>query len=67
MTDLKSVEVDDFQTAVKSGKITVIGENVLDEFPYITEWPLLGVDQEVTFDVAGFGTVLVCEIVACFI
>ena len=32
VTDLKSVEVDDFNTAVESGKITVIGENVLDEF-----------------------------------
>ena len=32
VTDLKSVEVDDFNTAVESGKITVIGEDVLDEF-----------------------------------
>ena len=32
VTDLKSVEVDDFETAVECGKITVIGEDVLDEF-----------------------------------
>lgn len=30
--DLKSVKVDDFQTAVNDGKIVVIGEEVLDEF-----------------------------------
>ena len=32
ITDLKSVEVDDFETAVKSGKIVVIGDDVLDAF-----------------------------------
>jgi phosphoglucomutase len=32
VTDLKSVQVDDFETAVEEGKITVIGEEVLDEF-----------------------------------
>jgi phosphoglucomutase len=32
VTDLKSVQVDDFQTAVNDGKIIVIGEEVLDEF-----------------------------------
>lgn len=32
VTDLKSVQVDDFEEAVKNGKITVIGEEVLDEF-----------------------------------
>lgn len=32
VTDLKGVEVMDFDEGVKSGKITVIGEEVLDEF-----------------------------------
>ena len=32
ITDLKAVEVDDFETAVKSGKIVVIGDDVLDAF-----------------------------------
>lgn len=32
VTDLKSVEVMDFDEGVKNGKITVIGEGVLDEF-----------------------------------
>ena len=32
ITDLKSVVVDDFETSVEEGKITVIGEDVLDEF-----------------------------------
>ncbi len=32
VTDLKSVAVNDFETAVKDGKIIVIGEEVLDEF-----------------------------------
>lgn len=32
VTDLKSVAVDDFEEAVKNGKITVIGEEILDEF-----------------------------------
>ena len=32
VTDLKSVQVDDFQTAVNDGKIIVIGEEVLDKF-----------------------------------
>ena len=32
VTDLKSVEVDDFNTAVGEGKIVVIGDDVLDDF-----------------------------------
>lgn len=32
VADLKSVEVDDFDTSVKEGKIVVIGDKVLDEF-----------------------------------
>ncbi len=32
VTDLKSVVVDDFEASVNEGKITIIGENVLDEF-----------------------------------
>ncbi len=32
VTDLKSVKIDDFQTAVNDGKINIIGENVLDAF-----------------------------------
>ena len=32
VTDLKSVQVDDFDVAVNDGKITVIGEEVLEEF-----------------------------------
>ncbi len=32
VTDLKSVQIDDFETAVNEDKIVVIGEEVLDEF-----------------------------------
>lgn len=32
VTDLKAVEIDDFQTAVNDGKINIIGENVLNAF-----------------------------------
>lgn len=32
VTDLKAVEIDDFQTAVNDGKINIIGEDVLNAF-----------------------------------